>query len=217
LRFHKNYWLQGSESNGSGLLKLGAIASAQNSLLIGAIQQFRIALPGWRIRVSPGVSLNLLAQVDSGQLDLAVIIEPPFALPPELKWHPLVKEPFVLLVPRGLAAAPWRELLASEPLIRYDRNSFGGRLVDRFLKRMRIRVDDVAELDELQEIVGSVSAGAGIAIVSCASTLLFPPNVTALNFGDDTFYRAVGIVERALADEQGASDNFIAALRDTTA
>ena len=205
--------LQGATGENSGLLRVGAIVSVQSSLLVGAIQQFRAASPGWRIRVLPGVSLHLLAQVDSGELDLAVIIKPPFALPPELKWHLLVSEPFVLLVPRKLAKESWRVLLAREPLIRYDRNSFGGRLVDRFLKRVRINVDDVVELDELQGIVGLVAAGVGIAIVPQAAALHFPPSVRTLTLGDDTFYRDVGIVERAALDQQSAAFDFATHLR----
>lgn len=204
---------QGAVSENAGLLRVGAIASVQSSLLVGAIQQFRAVLPGWRIRVSPGVSLNLLAQVDSGEFDLAVIIKPPFALPRELKWHLLVSEPFVLLVPRKLAKESWRVLLAREPLIRYDRNSFGGRLVDRFLKRMRINVNDVVELDELQGIVGLVAAGVGVAILPQAATLHIPSGVREITFGNDTFYREVGIVERAAADKQGAANDFVACLR----
>ncbi|PMS15463.1 LysR family transcriptional regulator [Trinickia dabaoshanensis] len=206
---------QGAASESRGLLRVGAITSVQSSLLVDAIQRFRAASPGWRIRVSPGVSLNLLAQVDSGELDLAVIIKPPFALPSELKWHLLASEAFVLLVPRKLAQEPWRALLAREPLIRYDRNSFGGRLVDRFLKRMRINVDDVVELDELQGIVGLVTAGVGIAIVPRAATLHIPSSVRTLTLGDDTFYREVGIVERKTANQQGAAHEFAAYLRAT--
>lgn len=202
----------GAAGGSAGLLRVGAIASAQHELLVGAIHSFRTVLPGWRIRVSPGVSLNLLAQVDSGELDLAVIIKPSFALPPGLKWNSLVKEPFVLLVPRKLAKESWRVLLAREPLIRYDRNSFGGRLVDRFLKRLRINVDDVAELDELQGIVGLVEAGTGIAIVPQAATLHIPSGVRTLSFGGDTFYRDIGIVARSVADQQGASSEFASCL-----
>ncbi|RDV01006.1 LysR family transcriptional regulator [Trinickia dinghuensis] len=208
---------QGAASESAGLLRIGAIASAHTSLLVGAIRQFRAVSPGWRIRVSPGVSLSLLAQVDSSELDLAVIIKPPFALPPELKWHSLVSEPFVLLVPRKFAKESWRTLLAREPLIRYDRNSFGGRLVDRFLKRKRINVNDAVELDELQGIVELVAAGVGIAIVPQAAPLRFPTAVRTLTLGDETFYREVGIVERSTPDRQGISDDFAACLRAVAA
>lgn len=201
---------RGGEVQSSGIVRVGAIASAQTSFLVGATQRFREASPGWRIRVTPGVSLNLLAQVDSGEVDVAVIIRPPFALPAELKWRLLRTEPFVLLVPRKLAEKPWRTLLKSEPFIRYDRNSFGGRLVDRFLRRVRINVHDVVEIDELQAIVGLVAQGVGIALVPQAAALQVPRTVSVVSLGEDTFAREIGLVERSGQHQEGAVADFAA-------
>jgi DNA-binding transcriptional LysR family regulator len=199
---------RGGTAEQSGLLRVGAIASAQGSFLVSAIQHFRERSPGWRVRVIPGVSLNLLAQVDSGEVDVAVIIKPPFALPSELKWRTLIAEPFVLLAPRKLADQPWRALLKSEPFIRYDRNSFGGRLVERFLRRIRVTVNDVVELDELQGIIGLVAHGVGVAIVPQAAGLHMPKTVTALPLGEDTFMREVGLVERSSRNPSAAVAEF---------
>ncbi|RDK02875.1 LysR family transcriptional regulator [Paraburkholderia lacunae] len=197
----------------SGILRIGAIASAQASFLISAIQQFRQHSPGWRIRVVPGVSLNLLTQVDSGEVDIAVIIKPPFALPAELQWRTLITEAFALLVPRELADQSWRTLLKTEPFVRYDRNSFGGRLVDRFLRRIRVTVHDVVELDELQGIVGLVAQGVGISLVPEAAALHLPKNVVALSLGEDTFNREIGLVQRGTQHQQPAIAQFSACLR----
>ncbi|MGF6817139.1 DNA-binding transcriptional LysR family regulator [Paraburkholderia atlantica] len=183
----------------SGMLRVGAIASAQVSLLADALARFRDDRPGWRIRVVPGVSLGLLGQVDAGELDLAVIIKPPFALPSELEWRTLVAEPFVLLAPKKLARGgrSWRELLRSEPFIRYDRASFGGRLVDRFLRRARLSVRDAVELDELQAIVQLVARGMGVALIPNTAGLgKWPASVVALELGDATFEREIGLVLR---------------------
>jgi DNA-binding transcriptional LysR family regulator len=207
---------RGGAAEQSGLLRVGAIASAQGSFLVSAIQRFRQDSPGWRIRVIPGVSLNLLAQVDSGEVDVAVIIKPPFALPAELKWRTLMAEPFALLVRRELAERPWRSLLKSEPFIRYDRNSFGGRLVDRFLRRIRATVHDVVELDELQGIIGLVAHGVGVAIVPLAAGLYVPKTVAALPLGDDSFVREVGLVERSGRNRQTAAADFAECICEVT-
>jgi DNA-binding transcriptional LysR family regulator len=193
------------------MLRVGAIASAQVSFLADAMARFRDDRPGWRIRVVPGVSLGLLGQVDSGELDLAVIIKPPFALPSELEWRTLVAEPFVLLVPKALArgkgeARSWRELLRSEPFIRYDRTSFGGRLVDRFLRRARLNVRDVIELDELQGIVQLVARGIGVALIPDSAGLgKWPANVVALELGEATFQREIGLVLRPRHSRQAVA------------
>lgn len=202
---------RGAGAAESGMLRVGAIASAQVSFLADALARFRDDRPGWRIRVVPGVSLGLLGQVDSGELDLAVIIKPPFALPSELEWRTLVTEPFVLLVPRTLVrgkgqARSWRELLRSEPFIRYDRTSFGGRLVDRFLRRSRLNVHDVIELDELQGIVQLVARGIGVALIPDSAGLgKWPANVAALELGEATFHREIGLVQRPRHSRQAVA------------
>ncbi|PRY05094.1 LysR family transcriptional regulator [Paraburkholderia sp. BL25I1N1] len=202
---------RGAVAAESGMLRVGAIASAQVSFLADALARFRDDRPGWRIRVVPGVSLGLLGQVDSGELDLAVIIKPPFALPSELEWRTLVTEPFVLLVPKALvrgkgATRSWRELLRSEPFIRYDRSSFGGRLVDRFLRRSRVNVRDVIELDELQGIVQLVARGIGVALLPNSAGLgKWPAGVVALELGEATFQREIGLVQRPRHSRQAVA------------
>ena len=179
----------------SGLLRVGAIASAQQSLLVDALVQFRDAFPDVRVRIVPGVSLSLLGQVDAAEIDMAVLIRPPFALPPELAWQPLLREPMALAVPAGLPARPWRELLASQPFIRYDRTSFGGRLVDMFLKKHRIAVREAIELDEMEAIANLVRRGLGVALLP--RTCRFDDRGLDLyDLGEAGFTRDIGLIVR---------------------
>jgi DNA-binding transcriptional LysR family regulator len=146
---------------------------------------------------------------------MAVIIKPPFALPSELEWRSLATEPFALLAPSKQARGPWRELIRSEPFIRYDRRSFGGRQVDRFLRRARLTVHDAIELDELQGIVQLVVRGLGVALIPLSAGLgKLPRGVSAIDLGDDTFYREIGLVERPRHSRQavaGRLADFISA------
>jgi len=203
--------LEGSAEN-SGMLRVGAIASAQVSFLVDAVQKFHQELPAWRIRLVPGVSLNLLGQVDSGEIDIAVIIRPPFALPAELGWRTLTTEPFVLLAPDSMATVAgtsWRQLLKDAPFIRYDRSSFGGRLVERFLRRARLTVHEVIEMDEILGIVKMVARGIGVALVPTVAGLGgWPEGTTAISLGEATFYREVGLVERAQQGRHHAAHRF---------
>jgi DNA-binding transcriptional LysR family regulator len=200
------------KTSGAGILRVGAIASAQVGLLPDAIVQFRKRLPAWQVRVVPGVSLNLLAQLDAGDLELAVMIKPPFALSSEMRWETLFAEPFVLLAPKKLRGRPWRDLLAAEPFIRYDRASFGGRLVDRFLRQNRIAVNDVIELDELQGIVDLVARGVGIAILPRADTLRIPRSVIEVSLQRPRFRREIGIARREQSSERPAAIEMVACL-----
>jgi DNA-binding transcriptional LysR family regulator len=151
-------------------LRVGAIASAQPVLLTGALVLLRGRIPNARVRVVPGVSLSLLGDLGAGDLDLAVMIKPPFALPSELLWTPLLREPFVLALPAASPYTDWREALRHEPFIRYDRASFGGRQIEHFLRRKRIAVNESLELDELDAIAAAVERGLGVALLPSTHT-----------------------------------------------
>ena len=180
------------------LLNIGAIASVQRSLLPDVLGKFHKQVPGCRTRVVPGLSMELLNLVDAGDIAMAAIIRPPFSLQSDLRWSTLAHEPFRLLVPRHVAGNDWAELLSSEPFVRYDRASFGGRQVDRFLRSAHLSVKQVCELDELDAIVRLVANGVGIALVPQTAThRRWPAAVRAIDLGPHTFHRDIGLVHRA--------------------
>ncbi|WP_046806578.1 LysR substrate-binding domain-containing protein [Achromobacter sp. LC458] len=179
----------------SGSLRIGAIASVQHDLLVDALGRFRAVYPDVRVRIVPGVSLSLLGQVDAGEVDMAVLIRPPFALPPELGWQRLLSEPVVLAMPEAMPLAPWRDVLATQPFIRYDRASFGGRVVDIFLKKHRINVHEAVELDEIDAIANLVRHGLGVALLPQLRGL----DLTGLRLvplEEHAFHRDIGIIGR---------------------
>jgi len=191
----------GSSNTGqraSELLNIGAIASVQRSLLPDVLGKFHKQVPSCRTRVVPGLSMELLNLVDAGEIAMAAIIRPPFSLQSDLRWSTLAHEPFRLLVPRHVAGNDWAELLSSEPFVRYDRASFGGRQVDRFLRSAHLSVQQVCELDELDAIVRLVANGVGIALVpQTAAHRRWPAAVRAVDLGAHTFHRDIGLVHRA--------------------
>lgn len=178
-----------------GVLRIGAIASVQQDLLVRALMDFRAAFPEVQVRVVPGVSLSLLGQVDAGELDLVVLIRPPFALPPELDWQVLLREPMVLAVADTLPLLPWRELLQTQPFIRYDRASFGGRLVEGFLRRHRVRVQEAVELDEIDALAHLARAGLGVALLP-RTRLLDGRGLRLLTLDEAAFKREIGVIGR---------------------
>ncbi|GGC89238.1 LysR family transcriptional regulator [Vreelandella lutescens] len=195
------YATLGASSSGQEMatrVTLGAIASIQRSLLPEVLARFHRQFPECRTRVVPGLSLALMNQVDAGELDMAVIIRPPFSLHSDLRWQPLAHEPFRLLVPRSMAGDDWRGLLSSQPFVRYDRASFGGRQVDRFLRDNHCQVRDVCEVDELEAIVQLVANEVGVALVPQPHAIKrWPAGVRAIDLAEHTFHRDIGIIHRA--------------------
>lgn len=193
-----------------GLLRIGAIASAQSRALLGAVAALRREFAQTTVRIVPGVSLHLLGLVDAGELDLALMIRPPFALPRELAWQPLWSERFELVVPADCGATDAHEALATLPFVRYDRASFGGRIVEQFLRANVIAVDDAIELDELSGLLQAVRLGIGAALIPAAEAVQpWPHDVRVLQLPEPAPRREIGILTRANAPGAPAAARLV--------
>ncbi|MFJ3058045.1 LysR family transcriptional regulator [Herbaspirillum sp. NPDC087042] len=179
------------------LITVGAIASIQRSLLPSALASFYLQLPQCRTRVVPGLSMELVNLVDAGEIDLAVVIRPPFSLQKDLHWTTLASEPFRLIVPHSVKGKDWQEILATYPFIRYDRASFGGRQVDRFLRSRSFTPNERCEVDELEAIIKLVANDVGVALVpETSGHRHWPTGVRAIHLDEHTFHRDIGLVHR---------------------
>jgi DNA-binding transcriptional LysR family regulator len=198
IRQYNNLGSRKSGSPPSSFVNVGAIASVQRSWLPEVLASFYKQVVDCRVRIVPGLSMQLLNLVDAGKIDMGVVIRPPFSLQSDLRWTTLLREPYRLLVPRNVSGNDWSELLSSQPFVRYDRESFGGRQVDRFLRASHLQVREVCELDELEAIVQLVAKGVGVALLpQTESFKRWPAAVRAINLGERTFHRDIGLVHRS--------------------
>lgn len=149
----------------AGELRLGSTATGLTGLLPSVIAALSRLYPRIEFFIRPGSSADLYQEVLSGETDAAVIVRPPFQVPKSLGWMTLREEPLVLIAPEAMREGDVRTMIASEPFIRYDRNQWGGQIVDRYLRRHRLRVREWLELDALDSIAALVSRGLGVAIV----------------------------------------------------
>lgn len=196
-------------------LDLGAVSTVQSTLLPQAMQRFRVAHPDTHVNIVPGMSTQLLTQVDARELDIAVLVKPRLGIPPELKWVPLIRERFVAVAPPE-APDNLKALLETVPFIRYNRHSTGGQLVDRYLRRHRLWVREGMELDEPAVILQMVSEGLGCAIIPSALVpLRQTPNIKEVPMPGQALYREIGVLVRQSALKRAPAaaliDAFVAA------
>lgn len=194
---------------------IGSIASAQSYLLPEALARFHRQFPDSQTRLVPGLSMDLTNLVDAGELEMAIVIRPPFALHSDLRWTTLAKEPFRLIVPRDAQNLGWRELLMTMPFVRYDRKSLAGRQVERFLRREHIAVRDVCEADELDALIRLVALGLGASLVpQTMRSRRWPAAVRVIDLGEDTFHRDIGLVHRRKRNMSDASRSLAHLITD---
>lgn len=184
-----------SEDAPAGVLRLGAISTAISGLLPGILTSITANYPQLEVYIMPGTSADLYQKVFGGDLDAAIIARPPFAIPKSCDWKIFREEPLIVLAPASTRVRDPHALLASEPFIRYDRNNWGGRLVDNYLRRAGIRPRERFELDGLEAIAVLVDRGLGVSLVPDWA----PPwpeglSLAKLAVPDPTFTRRVGLV-----------------------
>lgn len=160
-----NLRMQVSQGSPVGELLVGAVNTALTGLLPSTLKLLKTSAPNLRLTLSPGTSPDLFAKVRSRELDAAILVQPPYALPKALIWHPIRREPLVLLAHRSMQGASPLDLLRTQPFLRYDRLSWGGRLVDIYLRRSRLEPREWIELDALEAIAIMVDRGLGVALV----------------------------------------------------
>lgn len=147
----------------AGTVHLGAVVSAVRPL-IQATLALKARHAALDLHVSAAKSIELIARVQSGELDAAVAVREP-GVGKDLAWTPLYGEPMVLLVPRRLEASDPRAVLQRQPFIRFDPTQHTGRLVERTLRRLRVKPVELLELNSLESVADLVRSGLGVSVV----------------------------------------------------
>ncbi len=149
--------------------------------------------PKVAIYITRASSAELYAKVLDGTLDVAIAAHPSFSIPKACDWRELRKEALVLLTPKSMPRRKPHIILASEPVIRQDRNTWAGQLIDGYLRSARIRPHERFEIDGFEPIAILVDHGLGVALVHD-----WPPpwpeglSVTKMALPANAFGRQVG-------------------------
>jgi DNA-binding transcriptional LysR family regulator len=148
-----------------GELRLGAGGTSLTGIVPDILARTTKRFPKISIFIQTGLSIDLHRAVEKGELDAAFVLEAPFTLHKTCCWQLLREEPLMVLVPESMADCDPHELLATQPLIRYDRHWWGGHLVDEYLNKAGITPNERFELNSLHAIAVMVDRGLGVSLV----------------------------------------------------
>lgn len=148
-----------------GPLRLGATPTVVAGILPAVLSAWTHRLPGMEIFIQPAITRKLYDDLLAHELDVAILPHPNFSLAKTLAWRKLREEELVLLTPPGIKAADALEILSAHPLIRYDRQTVAGKMIDDYLRALHITVQARFELDGIYPIMELVSRGLGVAIL----------------------------------------------------
>jgi len=195
----------------SGTVVIGALVSALMGAFADSLWAIRQQYPGLDVHLLAGMSSDFARRVETGELDTAVVTQPPRPFASPLLWTPLYAEPMILIMPAAphfdLPAHP-RDILRSAPFMRFDRNTWTGHLVQNVLDQCKVEVNEAMELNSVEAIIALVRQGFGISIVPRLANVDFA-NDDALIVGSlegVDVKRQVGLLERVKHNRMAFTD-----------
>lgn len=148
----------------SGDLRLGALGTTLTGLTPQAMAVLKARFPAIGLHIRPGLTGELLTDIERGTLDAAIVTKP-HLLPPRIQFRPLAQEPLQLIAPLDEPSDDPFELLHTCPFIRFNRNAVLGTLIENWILSKRVEVSEAMELNSAEAISSMVQAGLGVSIV----------------------------------------------------
>ncbi|MYN12359.1 LysR family transcriptional regulator [Pusillimonas sp. TS35] len=186
-----------------GTLHVGALVSALMGSFGAALADIKSNYPDLDLRLFAGQSGNFADMVARGELDAAVVTEPPDGAPGGLVWTPFYEEPLVLIAHQDLARQSVMDLLHNEPFVQFDRSLWTGRLVEYALKMLDVQPHVTLELNSIEAIAQLVRQHYGVAIVPHLANAEWADQQLAVKtLPGRPIMRAVGMLERHVHDKK---------------
>lgn len=181
----------------SGEIRMGVISTAMTGIIPEVLSQIANVAPALKLRLIPGTSALLYEQLLQGDLDAAILVEPPFVVPKKLSLICYRREPLILITRDPPDLHDIHRYIETKPFIRYDAQSWGGRLVDRYLESVGVFPEVMCDMDALETIAILVARGVGNSIVPAWQGLV-PVEVHLTSLPDaDAFERKIVLMHPA--------------------
>lgn len=179
-----------------GELLLGAVPTTLTGLVPLAISRLKVSYPNLHVRVVPGLTTDLIHQIERGTLDSAIISRPNNTSQ-DYQWLDIAAEPLQLLASLETESDDPTVLLKKNPFIRFSRNAVVGTLIDNWLQEKNIAVKDCMELESLESISSMVLSNLGVSIAPkpCVQNMN-PLPLKRILLADDGPVRHLGLLYR---------------------
>ena len=197
------------KSDLSGTIVLGALVSTLMGAFGKTLNELKQSFPSLEVKLIAGLSSNFLDQVLDGSLDAAIVTESPYALPQNVQWTELYKEPMILIAPASPSKrnASLVKLEPNLPFIRFERNTWTGHLVDQTIKANKLMIEEGMELNSVEAIIELVRQGLGYSIVPQLANIAWEKDrqLSIKELSGKTIYRKVGLLERKKHSRQNVT------------
>ncbi len=197
----------------NGVINLGVLRTTLTGLAPQAMAALKAKYPALKLHIRPGLTGTLITEVERGNLDAAIVIEPSL-MPIGVVFRELTQEPMQLIAAIQEAEDDPLQLLKSRPYIRFNRSAVVGMLIDNWILAKRIRVSETMELDSPEAIASMVHANLGVSIVpDLAVKPLDAVPVKRIGLGAGAPVRTLGLIHVESQIKMQAIDALYDALK----
>jgi DNA-binding transcriptional LysR family regulator len=151
-------------------LSLGVIEDFENEVTPTLTARLAEGMSQCAFRLQTGPSHALAARIGARDLDIAICAAPAID-PPGTVSHLLVRDPYILAVPRGTSPDRGLAGLSHMPLLRRDMDQLMGQQIEAHLEAMDLHLPHRFEMDSNQSISALVASGTGWTITTPLSLL----------------------------------------------
>ena len=178
-------------------LRMALLDDFDNEVGPELFQTLSSALPRCNFRHYTRPSHEIIEKLQEQKLDAGVATRPPGLLA-DLIEYPLMRDPFVMVVPAGYSDDLQKLMTgkASLPFLRYSRSHTIGKQIETQLVRLKMSLPNRFELECNQSIIGLVAENCGWTITTIASyhrAQRFHDKVQVMRFPGKNFARIVSL------------------------
>ncbi|MBI5243765.1 MAG: LysR family transcriptional regulator [Elusimicrobia bacterium] len=182
----------------SGSVRVETIYSVGLHCLAPKVRSFLQSHPEVNLHVAYRRSDDIYSDVLLGACDLGIVAYPwPH---PRIRIIPLKRERLVLACPPADPLAKKRRVrvqdLAGRNFIAFEKDIPTRRAIDAILRRAKVSVKVVQELDNVETIMSSVEVGLGVSILpeETIARDIGSGHLAGVAFSDGPFYRPTGVI-----------------------
>lgn len=186
--------------------------------VVGLLARFADAHPGVELDVREDLTVELVAMLDAGVLDLALIAEGSSAVSPALELRTVAEDPLVAIVPAAHPLAGRSELsirdLAEHRLVTFHRGATIRRQLEQraFDERVHLRVGfEIADVERARSIVAN---GLAVGVLPASDAGHGDGRVVVVPFEGSRLLHRTAIAVRRDAVPTPAAAAFLASLAD---
>jgi DNA-binding transcriptional LysR family regulator len=183
-----------SGNSGQGQLKVGAVHTAVAGGVSVALGRMRKRHDGLFLQLHTALTTELIRQLQNQTIDCAIITETVNTVM-GMRFLPVAREELGVIANQEARGENFREILESNPYLRFNRQATLAQLIDSELKNRGIRVDATMEITTLDAIESLVRNGLGVSVVPVGRTVRpLPRSIRRFSFSEPRFYRSLGLM-----------------------